>query len=173
MRSGLFRTLSALFLLLLSLSACGVLGPDGQANEPFYHLDGDGKPYTFTLEFRLPGSGEETAEGDAFPHSTIDGALVAAYTVPMFGNTVYESATEFFSRSDDELSFRLSQHRFYMFHELVCAGGRYNLETAYIAADGIYADCANFQSVLGPDGMAGTEDDLKILTVAIGGWLYY
>ncbi|MDE7087576.1 MAG: hypothetical protein K2O67_05235, partial [Clostridia bacterium] len=66
-----------------------------------------------------------------------------------------------------------SQHTFYMFHDCkLIDGTEYNLETVYIAADGVYSNCANYQSVLGNDGVAGTNDDLKVLTLVYRGWLY-
>ena len=166
-------SLAIVLLFAAVLSGC-VLGGDGQAKDPKAHTDESGNPYTFVLELREPGTGEEVSEGDAYPHSTIDGELIKKWTVPMYGNTVYESVVKFFEEGEDEITFRLSQHRYYMFHSCTLSDGReYNLETVYIAADGEYADCANFQSVLGADGVAGTEDDLKVLTLVYRGWLYY
>lgn len=72
-----------------------------------------------------------------------------------------------------KITFRLSQHRFYMFHELTLSdGASYNLETVYVAADGKYAMCANFQTLFGEDGTAGTVDDLQVLVLVYKGWLY-
>ena len=60
-----------------------------------------------------------------------------------------------------------------MFHDCVLQSGEtYNLETVYVAADGKYADCANFQKLCGADGVFGNEDDLKVLTLVYKGWLY-
>lgn len=171
-RLGRILPLLLLFAFTALVSGC-VLGGDGQAEDPKAHTDADGNPVNFVLELREPGSGEEVSEGDIYPHSTIDGPLIKQWTVPMYGNTVYESVVKFFEEGEDEMTFRLSQHRFYMFHSCTLSDGReFDLETVYIAADGEYADCANFQSILGEDGIAGTEDDLKILTLVYRGWLY-
>ena len=60
-----------------------------------------------------------------------------------------------------------------MFHDLKLEDGTtYNLETVYVAADGKYAMCANYQSLFGTDGIAGTVDDLKVLVLVYKGWLY-
>lgn len=162
-------------LAALSLAACspdGVLGGDNRAAEPTFHGDENGN-YSFVLELRDTGSGEEVAEGDSFAHSTTDGKLIKSWTVPFFGNTVYEAVAEFFKDSADKMTFRLSQHRFFMFHDCTLAdGSSYDLETVYVAADGVYADCANFQTLCGDDGVFGTADDLKVLTLVYRGWVY-
>ena len=148
-------------------------GNDGQAEDPKYHYDENGQHYSFLLQLRQPGSSTEVEEGDAFPHSTIDGELIYEWDVPMYGNTVYESVVKYFEEREDNMTFRLSQHTFYMFHDCkLIDGTEYNLETVYIAADGVYSNCANYQSVLGNDGVAGTNDDLKVLTLVYRGWLY-
>lgn len=167
-------TLFSIFLIgVLTLTGC-VWGNDSQAESPQYHYDANGEPYKFTLQLREPGSSTEIAEGDTYPHSTIDGELIYEWQIPMYGNTVYESVKKYFeNREDENITFRLSQHTFYMFHDCTLIDGtEYNLETVYIAADGVYANCANYQSVLGDDGVAGTDDDLKILTLVYRGWLY-
>lgn len=161
-------------LLPLSVSAgCGVWGNDETAKDPDYSYDESGKTYSFLLQLRDTGSSTEIAEGDAFEHSTTDGDLIYEWEIPMYGNTVYESVVKFFEDREDKITFRLSQHTFYMFHDCTLDDGtNYNLETVYVAADGVYANCANFQSVLGDDGVAGTDDDLKILILVYRGWLY-
>ncbi len=165
-------SLIALFCLLI-LTGCGVWGQDAQSKDPKYHLNENGENYTFLLQLRQPGNSTEVAEGDAFPHSTIDGELIYEWVVPMYGNTVYESIDRFFENRKDKMTFRLSQHTYYMFHDCTLEDGtNYNLETVYIAADGEYAYCANYQSVLGNDKIAGTADDLKVLTLVYRGWLY-
>lgn len=159
------------WLLLAACSPDGILGDDDRADHPVYHGDEKGN-YTFLLELRDVGSGEEVAEGDAFAHSTTDGSLIKSWTVPYFGNTVYEAVVKFFEGKEDTVTFRLSQHKFYMFHDCTADGKVYDLETAYIAADGVYANCANFEKLCGDDGQFGTDDDLKILTLVYRGWVY-
>ena len=170
------KIFSTFILCVLSVSVfcgCGVWGNDAQAKDPQYHYDANGDPYTFVLQLRQPGSSTEVADGDAYPHSTIDGDLIYEWKIPMYGNTVYESVKKYFEDREDKITFRLSQHTFYMFHDCTLVDGtEYNLETVYIAADGVYANCANYQSVLGSDGVAGTDDDLKNLTLVYKGWLY-
>lgn len=168
-----FLVLIICALSISTLAGCDVFGNDGRAKDPNYHYDEGGELYTFTLQFRETGSSSEVAEGDAYPHSTIDGELIYEWEIPMYGNTVYESITKFFEDREDKITFSLSQHTFYMFHDLTLKDGTsYNLETVYVAADGVYVSCANYQSVLGEDGVAGTDDDLKILTLVYKGWLY-
>lgn len=164
---------SACALPVAALAGCGVWGNDGQAKDPKYHYNGDGEPYSFILQLRQTGSSTEISDGDTFEHSTIDGELIYEWQIPMYGNTVYEAVVKFFEGRDDEITFRLSQHTFYMFHDCTLEDGAYyNLETVYVAADGVYANCANYQPILGDDGVAGTDDDLKILTLVYRGWLY-
>ena len=170
------KLLLTLVLCLLSVSiftSCNVWGKDGQAKDPQYHYDENGQHYSFLLQLRQPGSSTEVADGDAYLHSTIDGELIFEWQIPMYGNTVYESVVKFFEGREDNMTFRLSQHTFYMFHDCTLIDGTvFNLETVYIAADGVYANCANYQSVLGNDGVAGTDDDLRVLTLVYKGWLY-
>lgn len=174
------KLIRSCLLLILSLfmvlTCCGChlkFSGDGQAENPDYHEAESGTPCTFLLQLRQPGQDTVVEENDAFPHSTIDGELIYEWEIPMYGNTVYESVTKYFEGRTDSITFRLSQHTFYMFHDCTLPDGtRYDLETVYIAADGVYANCANYQSVLGSDGIAGTEDDLKILTLVYKGWLY-
>lgn len=170
---GVIIAIFCICLLIFSVGCDKVLGGDLTSSAPDY-IEVDGEPLTFLLELREPGSGDETAEGDGFSHSTTDGKLIASWEVPMYGATVYESVVKYFDEnSADKITFRLSQHRFYMFHECVLSGGeKYNLETVYVAADGKYANCANFIALLGDDGEAGTADDLKVLTLVYKGWLY-
>lgn len=169
----LLLTLILCVLCVSALAGCGVWGKDGQTDSPDYHYAENGEKFEFLLQLRQPGSSTEVAEGDAYPHSTIDGELIYEWHIPMYGNSVYESVKKFFEGREDTMTFRLSQHTYYMFHDCTLIDGTYyNLETVYIAADGAYANCANFQSVLGDDGVAGTEDDLKILTLVYRGWLY-
>ena len=159
--------------ILFCLASCGVWGKDERSDNAQYHYSQTGEKLTFTLELRNPTEFTEVAEGDAYPHSTIDGEIIATWVVPMYGNTVYESVVKFFEDRKDKITFRLSQHTFYMFHDCTLADGSvYNLETVYVAADGVYSNCANYQSVLGEDKLARTEDDLKILTLVYKGWLY-
>ncbi len=168
-----FLTSAIAIFCLFILTGCGVWGQDEQSKNPKYHLNENGENYTFLLQLRQPGNSTEVAEGDAYPHSTIDGELIFEWVVPMYGNTVYESIGKFFENREDKITFRLSQHTYYMFHDCTLVDGtNYNLETVYIAADGVYAYCANYQSVLGNDKIAGTEDDLKVLTLVYRGWLY-
>ncbi|MDE7336533.1 MAG: hypothetical protein K2N32_00260 [Clostridia bacterium] len=150
--------------LILSATACA----DNTAPNPELH-----EGCYFTLELREPGQDSEREDWDAYSHSTLDGDVIMSWEVPMYGNTVYESVVKFFENREDVITFRKTQHKFQMFHEYVNEDGeKWNLETVYVAADGEYANCANFQSILGDDGIAGTEDDLKVLTLIYKGWLY-
>lgn len=185
----LFITILCLGLLIFSAGCDKVIGGDNTSSSPAY-AEADGKILFFTLEFRFPGSSTEVSEGDSFAHSTLDGELISSWQIPMFGKTVYESVVKYFDgedpdpaaeiksdkplkRSGEKFTFRLSGHRYYMFHDCVLQSGEtYNLETVYVAADGKYADCANFQKLCGADGIFGTEDDLKVLTLVYKGWLY-
>ncbi|MDE6274180.1 MAG: hypothetical protein K2L87_03930 [Clostridiales bacterium] len=165
---------SLLFTTVCLFTACGCAG-DLTSDDPHYHEtpDADEKYYTFLLELREPSTETVAEEGDIYPHSTLDGALIYSWEIPMYGNTVYESVTEYFKDRTDSITFRLSQQKFYMFHDCTLPDGtQYNLETVYIAADGEYAMTANYQPILGEDGVAGTEDDLKVLTLVYRGWLY-
>ena len=172
-KSLLIGIIALVALSLLALVACdSVWGGDDTNDSPDYAIV-DGKQLYFTLQFRMPGSGTEVADGDSFPHSTIDGDLICEWTIPCYGNTVYESVVKFFEDRDDKITFRLSQHRYYMFHDATLENGDYyNLETVYVAADGKYANCANFQTLFGEDETPGTLDDLKVLVIVYQGWLY-
>lgn len=171
-----------LLLLSLALGGCGAWGRDATSPTPDYHKvpqdetqNESQKPqlYTFVLELRLPTDKTEISDGDSFPHSTVDGELIAQWSIPIYGNTVYESVTKYFENKEHKITFRLSQHRFYMFHDCTLDDGSYyNLETCYIAVDGKYAMTANYQSLLGKDGVIGTEDDVKVVTLVYKGWLY-
>lgn len=192
MKKYIYLTFIAIFCLGLLIFSAGcdkVIGGDETSSSPTY-AEANGKILFFTLELRMPGSSSEISEGDNFAHSTIDGELISTWQIPMFGKTVYESVVKYFDggkqdvateaksdkplkSGDDKITFRLSGHRYYMFHDCVLQSGEtYNLETVYVAADGKYADCANFQKLCGADGIFGTEDDLKVLTLVYKGWLY-
>ena len=176
MKSKIVKILAISLALLMTafiFTACDkVWGKDETASEPGYH-EVDGKRLSFTLEFRDTGSGTEISDGDNFAHATIDGALIKSWQIDCYGNTVYESVVKYFEDKDESITFRLSQHKFYMFHDLTLEDGTtYNLETVYVAADGKYAMCANYQSLFGEDGIAGTVDDLKVLVLVYKGWLY-
>ena len=165
---------ATLIVLCLALFACdnGVLGGDETSDDGAKYAVVDGRQLYFSLELRNPSSETETSEGDSRPHSKTDGELICEWQIPCYGNTVYESVVKFFEDRQDKISFRLSQHRFYMFHEAVLENGVYNLENAYISADGSYAKCSNFQTLFGEDETAGTLDDLKVLVIVYQGWLY-
>lgn len=169
----IFTVFVLLFTLVGLLCACDkVWGKDETASKPGYH-EVDGKRLSFTLEFRDTGSGTEISDGDNFAHATIDGTLIKSWQIDCYGNTVYESVVKYFEDKNESITFRLSQHKFYMFHDLTLEDGTtYNLETVYVAADGKYAMCANYQSLFGEDGIAGTVDDLKVLVLVYKGWLY-
>lgn len=172
-RIGRIAVLCLLVLSFAALSACGgVIGGDKTADEPQYYPIGDGTYYGFTLDFRQAGS---RADGDdRYGHSATDGELIESWFIPFYGVTVYESAEKYFAGEDarGKMTFRLSQHRFYMFSSVTLESGEtYDLETVYIDVDGEYASCANFQSVLGDDGVAGTDDDVKVVTIVYKGWL--
>lgn len=172
-KSLIIGIIAALALLSLSLVACNdVWGGDNTQEKPDYAVV-DGKQLYFTLQLRMPGSQTEISEGDNFAHSTIDGDLICQWQIPCYGKTVYESVVKFFEDRDDSITFRLSQHRYYMFHDVTLKNGDYyNLETVYVAADGVYAQCANFQTLFGADDTPGTLDDLKVLVIVYQGWLY-
>lgn len=165
---------ATLLVLCLALFACdnGVLGGDETSDDAQYAVV-DGKQLYFTLELRNASSETEISDGDSRPHAKADGELIASWQIPCYGNTAYESIVKFFEDRQDKISFRLSQRRFYMFHEAVLENGDvYNLENAYISADGSYSKCANFQTLFGEDETAGTLDDLKVLVIVYQGWLY-
>lgn len=165
---------ATLIVLCLALFACdnGVLGGDETSDNAQYAVV-DGKQLCFTLELRNPSSETEISDGDSRPHAKADGKLIASWQIPCYGNTAYESIVKFFEIRQDKVSFRLSQRRFYMFHEAVLENGDvYNLENAYISADGSYSKCANFQTLFGEDETPGTLDDLKVLVIVYQGWLY-
>ena len=164
---------AVLCLIVSVLAGCGVWGKDSTASDPQYHPANDEDLYTFVLELRLPSDKTEIDDGDVFPHSAIDGELIAQWQIPVYGNTVYESVVKYFEDKEEKFTFRLSQHRFYMFHDCTLQdGSRYDLETCYIAVDGEYALTANYQSLSGKDGILGTEDDVSVVTVVYKGWLY-
>lgn len=172
------KTLFLVAVALVMLSACTLVacnkvwGSDGTQSNPGYAIV-DGKQQYFTLQLRMPGNGTEVSDGDMFAHSTIDGDLICEWQIPCYGNTVYESIVKFFADRNDKITFRLSQHRYYMFHDVTLENGtNYNLETVYVAADGKYAQCANFQTLFGEDEKVGTLDDLKVLVIVYQGWLY-
>lgn len=169
-----FFTTATLILLCLALFACdnGVLGGDETSDNAQYAFV-DGKQLCFTLEFRQPSTETEISDGDYRPHAKANGELIASWQIPCYGNTAYESIVKFFEARQDKITFRLSQRRFYMFHEAKLENGdSYNLETAYISADGLYSKCANFQTLFGADEQPGTLDDLKVLVIVYQGWLY-
>lgn len=169
-----FFTTATLILLCLALFACdnGVLGGDETSDNAQYAFV-DGKQLCFTLEFRQPSTETEISDGDYRPHAKANGELIASWQIPCYGNTVYESIVKFFADRNDKITFRLSQHRYYMFHDVTLENGtNYNLETVYVAADGKYAQCANFQTLFGEDEKVGTLDDLKVLVIVYQGWLY-
>lgn len=165
------------FIAVLCTSLCffacgGVIGKDERSSSPEY-AEIDGNKLYFTLELRESGSGTEISSGDIYPHSKTDGPLIKEWEIPYYGATVYEAVTEYFSNSEDKITFKLSQSRYYMFYECVLKNGdKYNLETVYVAANGKYAMCSNFEKLAGSDGVFGTEDDLKVLTLVYKGWLY-
>lgn len=167
-------TAATLIVLCLALFACdnGVLGGDETSDDARYTVV-DGKQLYFTLELRNPSSETEISNGDSRPHAKTDGELIASWQIPCYGNTAYESIVKFFEDRQDKISFRLSQRRFYMFHEAVLENGDvFNLENAYISADGSYSKCANFQTLFGEDENPGTLDDLNVLVIVYQGWLY-
>ena len=146
---------------------------DARSENPCFRYDDNGKLLTFTLELRQP-SDESVAEStDKFPHSKLDGELIKSWEIPMYGNTVYESVVKYFDDKNESVTFRLEGRKFYMFHDITLENGTvYNLETVYMAIDGEYAKCANFQSLLGSDGLGGTDDDVKTVILVYRGWLY-
>lgn len=164
-----------LVLCFMALSGCGELWfKDKQSESPDYHpSDADQTQYaSFVLELRMPNGEQQTEEWDSFPHSKLDGDIIESWEIPYFGNTVYESVKKFFAERSDSITFRAEQHKFYMFHECVLQDGtRYNLETAYVAVDGKYSSCANYQTLFGADGIAGTDDDVKLVIIVYNGWL--
>lgn len=175
MKKHLSAAVLCLVAALLLLTGCsGLWFKDEQSKSPGYHTSPDEEgSATFILELRNYTDETEIEGWDVYPHSKIDGELIYSWEIPMYGNTVYESIKKFFEDREDRMEFRLTQHKFYMFHECTLLNGEtYNLETVYVAADGVYSNCANYQSVLGKDGVAGTDDDLKVLTLVYKGWLY-
>ena len=161
--------------ILLTLSACDkdVLGGDETTDSPQYIVV-DGEQLYFALQLRKPSGEYVISEGDSRPHASLDGELVFEWQIPYYGNTVYESVVEFFADREDSITFRVSQHRYQMFHDCTLVDGTtYNLERVYIAADGEYAMCANFQTLYGKDEIAGTVDDLKVLVLVLDGWINY
>ncbi len=167
--------LVAAIAILLTLSACDndVLGGDKTTDSPQYVVV-DGEQLYFALQLRKPSDEYDTSDGDSHPHASLDGELVFEWQIPYYGSTVYESVLKFFDGRADNIKFRLSQRRFYMFSEATLENGDvYNLENCYIAADEKYSKCANFQKLLGDDEIAGTVDDLKVLVLVLDGWINY
>ncbi len=167
--------LVASIAILLTLSACDndVLGGDKTTDSPQYVVV-DGEQLYFALQLRKPSGEYDTSDGDSHPHASLDGELVFEWQIPYYGSTVYESVLKFFDGRADNIKFRLSQRRFYMFSEATLENGDvYNLENCYIAADEKYSKCANFQKLLGDDEIAGTVDDLKVLVLVLDGWINY
>ncbi len=194
MRKRLTKATIMVILVLTVLGVCSgcseIWFKDKTSKSPDYHPivsdDGSGSDNnsseehdspntvyaTFVLELRMPTDEQETEESDAFAHSKLNGELICSWEIPFFGNTLYESVKKFFERRPDSITFRAEQHKFYMFRECVLENGeKYNLETAYVAVDGKYSYCANHQSLLGADGIAGTDDDVKIVVLVYEGWL--
>ena len=171
------RLTTALISVILAVTVALVLTAcepnDGRSENPDYHYGADGKIITFTLELREPSEKSETESTDRFPHSELDGKLIKSWDIPMYGNTVYESVVKYFEDKTESVTFRLENRKFYMFHDLTLDDGTtYNLETVYMAVDGVYASCANFQSILGSDGEGSTDDDIKKVVLVYRGWLY-
>lgn len=161
--------------ILLTLSACdkGVLGGDETVDSPQYVVV-DGNQLYFTLQLRKSSEEYDVSEGDSRPHASLNGDLIFEWQVPYYGSTVYESVVKFFDGRADNVEFRLSQRRFYMFEKATLENGNvYNLENCYVAADGKYSKCANYQKLLGDDEIAGTVDDLKVLVLVLDGWISY
>lgn len=175
MKRKIALTLIITMLLTLAIMFVGcdsVWGDDEQNTDSADYHYVDGKQLSFTLEFRGHGTSTDIANGDKYAHSTLDGDLIYTWEIPCYGNTVYESVVKFFEDRQDDISFTLSQHRYYIFDKAVLEDGSvYNLSTAYIAADGVYSKCANFQTLFGDDQTPGTLDDLKVLVVVYQGWM--
>lgn len=173
-RKNIFLILATLLIAVITLSACnGVWGNDETSDTPQY-IKVNGEQLYFTLELREEGSAVESEGNDRFDHSSTDGEMIYSWKIPMYGLTVYESVVKFFEDREDSITFRLTEHRYYMFSSCTLIdGSKYNLETVYIAADGKYAKCANFIKLIGDDNIAGTVDDLKTLVLVYKGWLTY
>ncbi len=178
MRKRLTKFFVAVILMLCvaALLGCGgVWFDDNRSDNPDYHYVGEGDErhaVTFVLELRQPSDETEKAD-NGFSHSKLDGELIESWEIPVYGNTLYESVKKFFEERDESFSFGVNQHKFYMFRECTLSDGTtYKLDTVYIAIDGEYAYCANYQSLLGDDGIAGTEDDAKTVILVYKGWLY-
>lgn len=173
------KPLSLLFIttviltLAFSLVGCNdVWGDDAQDGDDAHYHYVDGVQLCFTLEFREHGTSTNVESGDQYAHSTLDGKLIYSWEIPCYGNTVYESVVKFFEDRQDNISFALSQHRYYLFDKAVLEdGSTYYLSTAYVASDGVYSRCANFQTLFGEDQIPGTLDDLKVLVVVYEGWM--
>lgn len=163
----------AFFIVTLTLCAAACTDDETAEHPDYRYAEGSQTPITFTLQLRQPSDRCTEDPNGTFPHSEIDGALIAEWEIPVFGNTVYESVTEYFKDRDESFTFRVAQHKFYMFHDCTLADGTvYDLETVYIAVDGKYAYCANYQSLLGEDGIPGTDDDVQTVVLVYRGWLY-
>lgn len=170
--SLIFAITIILSLAILLVGCDSVWGDDNQSDDTADYHYVDGKQLTFTLEFRNHGTSSDTASGDKYAHSTLDGELIYSWNIPCYGNTVYESVVKFFEDRQDDINFTLSQHRYYVFDKAVLEdGSEYDLTTSYIAADGVYSKCANFQTLFGEDQTPGTLDDLKVLVVVYQGWM--
>ena len=154
--------------LSASLLSCG----KETGGEKDYIKDDSGNAVYFTLELRMPVENTERASGDVFSHSALGGEVIRSFEVPYFGETVYDSVVKFFENRVDRITFSLSEHIYYMFDEYVSGEERYSLKTAYIAANGEYSSCANYEMLSGEDKTLFTDDDLKILTIVYKGWLY-
>ncbi len=163
--------LICLCLCLVLVSCDEVIGGDDTSDNPQY-VQVNGETLYFTLELRMPSDSTTREEGDAYSHSALDGDKIFSWQVPYYGNTVYESIKKFFEDRDDNITFKLSGSRFYMFDACTLENGDvYKLQNAYISADGKYAQVANRQTLLGEDNIAGTVDDLKVLVIVYMGWL--
>lgn len=165
---AIIATICAIFVFA---TACNDSPSDNTSDAPQYSYI-NGELVCFTLELRAPSSTTST-EGNTRPHSALDGNLICSWQVPYYGNTVYEAVQKFFEDRTDNIDFRLSQYKFQMFHSCTLENGsEYNLERAYVAADGKYSMCANYQMLLGDDNVLGTVDDLAVLVVVYDGWMY-
>ena len=162
---------------VLSATACdseiikAATGQDERSLSPTYIVDGEGNQLFFQLDLKERSDASYREENDGFSHSDENGKLIKSWTVPYFGNTVYESITEFFIGKKDSLTFYLSGN-YYYFNECRLADGKsFDLRTAYISRDGKYAKTANYEKLAGDDGIFGSLDDLKVLTIVYRGWL--
>ncbi|MBR1868222.1 MAG: hypothetical protein IJ800_06590 [Clostridia bacterium] len=172
----LFATFVAVFTLTAASCGGNVFEPlkekDERSSLPDFVIGDDGEPLWFTLDLRERSASSSREENDGFSHSDVDGALIRSWTIPYYGNTVFESVFEFFKNSESEKITFYSRGNYYYFKNCVLADGtEYDLQTAYISSDGKYAKTANYEKLAGNDGVFGTSDDLKILTIVYRGWL--